>query len=102
MNSWFRRDAGGTVTLRVHAQPGARATEVADLHGGALKIRVAAPATEDRANAALVDFLSAAFKVPRRSVTLAPGAKSREKRFAISGSTVDPASLLNSGTYPDL
>ena len=80
--------------MRVHAQPGARATEVAGLHGEALRIRVAAPAIEDRANEALVEFLAEAFKVPRRAVRLASGTKSREKRFAISGSAVDPATLL--------
>ena len=80
--------------MRVHAQPGAKRTGVAGLHGGALKVRVAAPALEDRANQALIEFLANAFAVPRRAVTLVSGEKSREKRFAIAGSAVDPGSLL--------
>ena len=94
MTEWFSRDAGGTVTLRVHAQPGAKRTEIAGLHGDALKVRIAAPALEDRANEALIAFLADAFGVPKRAVTLVSGPKSREKRFAIEGSAVDPGSLL--------
>ena len=94
MTAWFSRDAGGTVTLRIHAQPGAKRTEIAGLHGDALKVRVAAPALEDRANEALIAFLATAFGVPKRAVTLVSGAKSRGKRFAIEGSHVDPGSLL--------
>ena len=78
----------------MHAQPGAKRTGVAGLHGGALKVRVAAPALEDRANQALAEFLASAFAVPRRAVTLVSGEKSREKRFAIAGSSIDPESLL--------
>lgn len=91
---WFRRLADGTLVLAVHAQPGAKRTEVSGLHGDAIKIRVAAPALEDRANDALVEFLSVALGVPRRDVALVSGARSRAKRFEIRGSTTDPAALL--------
>lgn len=94
MPSWHRRDADGSIVLAVHAQPGARRTEVAGLHGDALKIRVAAPALEDRANEALIAFLAERFQVPKRNVTLLSGGKSREKRFAITGTTLDPDSTL--------
>jgi uncharacterized protein (TIGR00251 family) len=80
--------------LCVHAQPGARRTEIVGLHGDALKIRVAARALEDRANQALLEFLAEAFDVPRRAVRLVAGMKAREKRFEISGSAVDPQNLL--------
>ena len=46
---WHRRLPDGTLVLSVHAQPGAKRTEVAGPHGDALRIRVAAPALEDRA-----------------------------------------------------
>lgn len=93
MASWHRRNADGALVLAIQAQPGAKRTEVAGLHGDALKIRVAAPALEDRANDALIEFLAERFGVPKRSVTLLSGHKSREKRFIVVGSSVDAETL---------
>jgi uncharacterized protein (TIGR00251 family) len=94
LSHWYRRDAAGTVTVCVHAQPGARRTEVAGLHGASVKIRVAAPALEERANAALIDYLAERFGVPRRNVTLVSGAKSREKRLEVRGTSLAPPAAL--------
>jgi uncharacterized protein (TIGR00251 family) len=79
--------------ISIHAQPGARRTEVAGPHGDSLKIRVSAPALEDRANDALVEFIAKKLGVARRDVALLSGAKSREKRFEIRVAC-DPALLL--------
>lgn len=94
MPDWFRSTAEGTVTVSVHVQPGARRTEVAGLHGTSVKIRVAAPALEDRANEALLAFLAQRFGVARRDVSLAGGAKSRQKRVEIRASAIPPAQAL--------
>lgn len=90
MSRWHSRLADGTIVLAVHAQPGAKRTEICGLHGDALKVRVAARALEDRANEALIEFLAKRFGVAKRDVTLVSGAKSRQKRFEIRGSAVDP------------
>lgn len=95
MSPWHRRLADGTIVLAIHAQPGAKRTEISGLHGEALKVRVAAPALEDRANEALVEFLAKRFGVAKRDVTLVSGAKSREKRFEIHGSAVEPERLTD-------
>ena len=94
MSDWFRRTAEGAVVIRVHAQPGARRTEVSGLHGDSVKIRVAAPALEDRANEALLDFVAGRFGVARREVRLLSGEKSREKRVEIRASAMAPAAAL--------
>jgi uncharacterized protein (TIGR00251 family) len=94
MPDWYRVAGDGTVQLRVHAQPGAKRTEVAGLHGESVKVRLAAPAQEDRANEALVAFMAERFGVPRREVTLVSGARSRDKRLEIRGTARDPAAAL--------
>ena len=75
---WLREEDGALV-LTLHAQPGASRTEVAGTHGEALKVRLAAPAIEGRANAALVRFLADSFAVPQRQVTVVQGAAARRK-----------------------
>ena len=80
--------------ISIHAQPGAKRTEVAGLHGDALKVRVAAPALEDRANEALIAFIAEKLGVAKRNVALVSGARSREKRFEIRAAA-EPASLLS-------
>ena len=93
MNEWYRRE-GDTITLTLHLQPGARRSEVAGLHGEALKIRLAAPPIEGRANEALLRFIAERFNVPLRNVELKQGAQSRHKRVEVRGSEVAPESLL--------
>jgi len=72
-----------TVVLELHVQPGASRTEVAGAHGERLKIRLAARATDGRANAALIEFLARELGVARRDVSIASGAASRRKRVVI-------------------
>lgn len=90
MREWIRQD-GDAVVLAVHAQPGAKRTEVAGEHGGALRIRLAAPPVEGKANAELCRFLADAFGVPLRNVTLLRGEASRAKRLRIDAPARRPA-----------
>jgi uncharacterized protein len=50
-------------------------------------VRLRAPAVEDRANAALVEFLAQLLKRPRSAVRILSGERSRTKRIEISGVT---------------
>lgn len=93
MADWHRRN-GEVLTLTLHIQPGAKRSELAGLHGEALKIRLAAPPVEGRANEALLKFIAGLFDVPVRQVELKQGSQSRHKVVAISGSTIDPQQLL--------
>ena len=86
MSSWHRHDAqAACLTLQIHARPGARSTAVAGLHGDALKIHVAAPPVDDRANEALLAWIAEVLDLPRAAVKLRSGAKSRRKIVEISG-----------------
>ena len=49
---------GDAVLLTLHIQPGAKKTEVVGLHGDALKIRLASPPVDGKANEALIAFLA--------------------------------------------
>ncbi len=93
MSAWYRRN-GEVLTLTLHVQPGAKRTEVTGLHGEALKIRLAAPPIEGRANEALLKFIAESFDVPLRQVELKQGGQSRHKVVAVTGSAVEPESCL--------
>lgn len=80
----WRREDGDALVLALRVQPGAKRTEVAGLHGGALKLRLAAPPVDGKANDALLRFLADAFGVPLRSVALLHGAASRAKTVRVS------------------
>ena len=82
--TWLVADAGG-VTLRLHIQPGAKKTEVTGLHGEALKIRLAAPPVDGKANACLIAFLADRLGVAKAAVSLVSGDSSRAKRVRVSG-----------------
>lgn len=60
-------------------QPGAKKTEAAGEHGDCLKIRLAAPPVDGKANAALLAWLAQRFSVAKRDVQLLSGDKSRRK-----------------------
>jgi hypothetical protein len=75
------------LVLALHVQPGASRTEVAGTHGVAgdarLKVRLAAPPVDGKANGELLRFLAEAFGVPLRQVILVRGASSRQKTVRI-------------------
>jgi len=69
----------------VHVQPRARRTEVAGLHGDAVKLRLAAPPVEGAANEELVRFVAERLGVARSAVRVAAGATSRRKTVEVDG-----------------
>lgn len=90
---WCREEAspaGVTLVLNVHAQPGAKKSAVAGLHGGALRVRLAAPAVEGKANAELQRYLAECFGVALRQVHLLRGEMSRHKVVRIEAPSRRP------------
>jgi uncharacterized protein (TIGR00251 family) len=85
-STWFNYNAAARrFTLALHVQPGARRSEIVGLHGGALKIKVAAPAVDNKANAALTEFLSETLGIPKSAVAISHGAAGRRKVVEITG-----------------
>jgi hypothetical protein len=69
--------------LELYVQPGASRTGFDGRHGERLKVKLRARAVDGAANAALVEFLAEHYGVPRRSVRIASGLKSRLKRVIV-------------------
>lgn len=82
MPAWIE-EMPGYVVLVVHVQPGARRTEISGIHGEALKMKLAAPPVDGKANDALLRFLADVYGVPQRNATLLSGAASRRKKVRI-------------------
>ena len=87
MSDWYRLAGDGRITLTLHIQPGAKKTEVAGLHGKALKIRLAAPPVDGKANEALIKFIADTLRLPKSAVSLKSGQSSRHKVLEIVGTT---------------
>ena len=85
-STWRRYDAAARrLSLTLHVQPNARRSEIAGLHGDALKIRIAAPAVDNKANTELVDFLSKSLGIPKSAIVIRRGTSGRHKVLEIYG-----------------
>lgn len=89
MTADWLRESGGHTTLTLHIQPGAKKTEVAGLHGDALKIRLAAPPVDGKANAALLSFVAERLGIAKSSVSLKSGQTSRRKVLEVDAAPAD-------------
>lgn len=98
--SWYRFDAGpGLLTLQVLAQPGAKKTGI-EVHGeDVIKIRVAAPAVDGRANGALCELIADRLGVAKSKVEVTRGLSARRKVLCVEIDRFDPALLCDAATY---
>ena len=81
--TWYRENSDGVI-FAVRVVPRASRSEVAGLHDGALRVRIAAPPVEGAANRELVKFLAKKFKVAQAAVSLLSGANSKLKVIRIA------------------
>jgi uncharacterized protein len=86
----LRTTADG-VSLAVWVSPGAPRSEVAGVVDGRLRLRLAAPAHEGKANTELVRLVAETLGVSRREVHLKTGASGRRKLLRIHGVTLEEA-----------
>jgi uncharacterized protein len=92
--TWYRfKEDERLLTLDLYIQPNASRTEVAGLHDGALKIKVAAPPSDHKANDKLLDFLRKSFKVSKNQVQLKHGEHARHKVVEIADPQILPDTL---------
>jgi hypothetical protein len=86
------RDGSVIFSVRVTARASRDAIE--GEYQAALKVRLAAPPIEDRANDALRRFLAARLNVPVSAVRIVGGEKSRNKRMSVAGVTRAQVAML--------
>ncbi|MBI5257161.1 MAG: DUF167 domain-containing protein [Burkholderiales bacterium] len=77
------RAQGGGCVLDVSVMPNAKHTVVDGLHDGALRVRLAAPPVDGKANQKLIDWLAGELGCPKRAVTLLRGQSARRKQLQL-------------------
>ena len=92
----------GSITFKVKVQPRAKRSELAGEHGGALKVRLAAPPVNGKANDECRRFLASLFQVAPGAIEFVAGSASREKVIRVHGVGLDRMrgvlGLLNVGS----
>jgi uncharacterized protein (TIGR00251 family) len=71
--------------MKIRVQPGARKNEIVGPHADSLKIKIAAPPEDGRANAELCSFLADLLGVAKSKISVVKGHSSRNKIIAIEG-----------------
>jgi uncharacterized protein (TIGR00251 family) len=89
----------GAVVFQVTVQPRAAKSEVVGGYGGALKLRIAAPPVDGKANHECERFLSELLQVPRSAVSILKGVSSKRKTVRVSRVSADQVRrALSAGT----
>lgn len=78
-------ETGDGVVLPVQAQPRAKRVGVTGVHAGRLKVAVAEPPEQGKANTAIIRLLSDVLQLKRQQIEITAGASSSHKRFLITG-----------------
>ena len=80
-------EKNGAVTIRVRVQPRAPRTELAGEHDGALKLRIASPPVDGKANEECRRYLAKVLKVSATSIEIIAGESSRNKVVRVSNTS---------------
>ena len=82
---------GGDAVFSVRVVPGASSDKVCGVSEGCLRVRVAAPPHDGRANKRLLKFLSKTLGIPAGRLEIASGEKARIKNIRVKN--IDKASI---------
>lgn len=78
------KEKDGAVTLKIRVQPRARRTEIVGEHAGMLKLKIASPPVDGKANEECCRFLATLLRVSRSSVEIVAGESSKTKTIRVS------------------
>lgn len=90
----FLKARNDSVLLLLHAQPGAKKTELKGIYNGRLKIRVSAPPLEGRANNEIIAFFSKLLGLSKAHLQLKSGETSKLKTLEIRQLAVEDIAQL--------
>ena len=85
------------ITIGLYIQPGAKRSAVVGEHAGRIKISIAAPPNDGRANKELITFLSKQLRLPKRCFEIISGKSSRIKTLAVEGMALDEIRKILAG-----
>ncbi len=91
-------DTDSAALIRIKAVPGARSDQIAGLLGDRLKVRIAAPPEDGKANKAICKLIAKQLGVPARALTIEIGHTSPEKVIRAEGVTAEQARVALVGT----
>ena len=94
--SWLS-EKNQKVMLHTYVQPGASKSEIQGIHDGRLKIRIQSLPVDGKANVTLIEFLAKLLKIPKKSIVLVSGVKSRIKDLEVSGATTESVKKIFEG-----
>jgi uncharacterized protein (TIGR00251 family) len=92
INNLFKNNNNQSIEFFIHLSPCAKSNQILGIAyendnisvTGILKIAIAAPPRENQANLELIQFLAKLFKIPKSSICIKQGMKSRRKLISIS------------------
>ncbi|OGS21610.1 MAG: hypothetical protein A2252_12545 [Elusimicrobia bacterium RIFOXYA2_FULL_39_19] len=73
--------------IKVRVIPNSKKTEIVSRLGSILRVKVSAPAVDEKANKMLLKFLAEFFEVKQSKVFLRRGHRGREKIIELEGKT---------------
>lgn len=82
-------EKGNDLIIYIKATPNSSKNEICGLYDNAIKVKIKAPAVENKANEELVKFFAKTLKLPKSSVTLKSGGTSKLKSLYIENCTID-------------
>jgi uncharacterized protein (TIGR00251 family) len=97
----FLVPTGDDLLIRLRVSPGAKRSSIEGAYGeDALKLRVAAPPVDGKANAEAERFLAKMLGVPRSEVAVVRGASGRDKAVLVRSAAVAELREALSGRLP--
>ena len=85
----FYSEKDNSLFIKIKAVPNSSKNEICGVLDSALKVKIKAPAVENKANEELVKFFAKFLKVPKSTVYLKTGNTSKIKTLCIENFTID-------------